>query len=114
MECVHAAFDVGDAFVAEGGEVFAGFCGAHAGFAVDDDLGVFGEVGGVGGEGLEGDELGLGDVDDVPFFLFADVEEEGVEVVCIEAGFELCGGDGLHGGVWDGAGGFQISGLYDS
>lgn len=74
LELIHAAFDVDDVFVADGGEVFAGFCGAHAGFAMDDDLGVLGEVWRVGGDGLERDELRLGDVDDVPFLLFADVD----------------------------------------
>ncbi len=74
LEGVHAAGDVGDVFEAEGGEIFAGFGGAHAGFAVDDDLGVLGEVLGVGGDCLEGDELGLGDVGDLPFVHFADVD----------------------------------------
>lgn len=71
---------------------------------MDDDLGVLGKVWRVGGDGLEGDELCLGDVDDFPFLLFADVDEEGVEVVVVEAGLEFGGGDGLHVGIGDLAG----------
>ena len=52
LEGIHPAGDVGDVFETEGGEVFAGFGGAHSGLAVDDDPGVLGEVWGVGGDGL--------------------------------------------------------------
>ncbi len=51
---------------------------------MDVDFLVFGVVGGVLGEGAERDQFGLGDVRDVPLILFADVEEEGVEVIGVD------------------------------
>lgn len=44
LEGIHSAGDVDDVLEAERGEVFAGFCGTHSGFAVDDDFLVFGKI----------------------------------------------------------------------
>ena len=68
---------------------------------MNNDLGVLREVWSVGGDGLERDELCLGNVGDLPFVFLADVDEKGVEVAGIEAGFEFFYGDGLHVGIGD-------------
>ena len=63
-----------------------------AGATIDDDCGVFGELGGAIGEFVVGDEDGAGDVAFGEFFLCADVEEGDCRVGG-EEGFSVGGGD---------------------
>ena len=107
-ERIQTAGGVGYVLETEGHEVFAGAGGAHAGLAVNDDLGILRQGVRMGGDGLERDQLGLRDVVDLPLLFFADIDEEGVEVPGVEAGFEFGGGDGLHSRILDFAGGICV------